>query len=270
MSKHLKRLASPRKWPIPRKTSVWVTKPDPGPHSIEKGIPLLIGIRDFLKQANTAAEARRIIGSGNVLVDGKISRQYKRPLGLMDVISIPGVKEYYRVLLDSKGKLRFIKISKDEAKWKLVRIENKTTVKGGKTQLNLHDGRNVLLTKDKYKTGDVLKISLPEQKILAHYAFEPGNMVMLIGGKHIGEFATITKYEEIKSSKPNIVYFERFSTIEYHVFMVGHDKPEITVAGLSVLEDITSPTKETDAKPDNEKKSSIKTKEVAIKVEEKA
>jgi small subunit ribosomal protein S4e len=249
MSKHLKRIASPRKWPIPRKTSVWVVKPSPGPHSIEHGIPLLIGIRDFLKLASNALEARRIIGNGDVMVDGKITRQYKRPLGIMDVVSIPGLKLHYRVLLDSKGKLRFVKITKDEAKWKLVRIENKTTVSGGQAQLNLHDGRNILLKKDKYKTGDVLKISVPDLKVLTHYAFEAGNMVMLIGGKHVGEIAPITNYEEIKSPKPNIVYFEGFSTIKRHVFMVGHDKPEITVLDVSVMDDSNKVT----SKPESEK-----------------
>jgi small subunit ribosomal protein S4e len=236
MSKHLKRLASPRKWPIPRKTNIWVAKPSAGPHSIENGIPLVVGIRDFIKLANTATEARRIIGNGEILVDGRVSRRYKRPVGLMDVISIPNLKLHYRVLLDSRGKLRFIRIKKDEAKWKLVRIENKVIVKGSQTQLNMHDGRNILVKKDKYKTSDVLKISLPEQKILGQYPFEPGNIAMLIGGHHVGEFATIDKYEEIKSPKPNIVYFEDFSTIKDYVFMVGQDKSEITVPDVNVLD----------------------------------
>lgn len=235
MSKHLKRLASPRKWPITRKTSTWVVRPLPGPHAVEDGIPLLIGIRDFIKLANTAHEARRIIGDGNIQIDGKTTRQYKRPVGLMDVVSIPKLNLYYRVLLDSNGKLRFIKISKNEAKWKLVRIENKTTVKGGQFQLNLHDGKNIVLKKDKYKTGDVLKIALPEQKILNHYSLDSGNISMLIGGKHIGNFATVDRYEEVKSPRPNLVYFEDFSTIKEYVFMVGTDKPEITVPDINIM-----------------------------------
>ena len=92
MSKHLKRIASPRKWPVSRKTSVWIVKPSSGPHSIENSIPLSIGIRDFLKIAKTSPEARRIIGNGDIFVDGKVTRKYKRPVGLMDVISIPKLK----------------------------------------------------------------------------------------------------------------------------------------------------------------------------------
>lgn len=256
MSKHLKRLASPRTWTIPRKTEKWVVKPSPGPHPIERGIPLLLGIRDFLKLGNISSESKRIIGNGDVLVDGKVTRQYKHPIGLMDVVSIPKLNLNYRILLDARGKLRFIKISKDKAKWKLVRIENKTVVTGGQTQLNLHDGRNILIKKDKYKTGDVLMINIPSQKILSHFSFEPGNLAMLIGGNHVGEFATITRYEEIKNPRPNIVYFEGFSTIKDYVFIVGHEKPEITAPDVNVLDEPakeTTETTETKAESSNKK-----------------
>jgi small subunit ribosomal protein S4e len=233
----MKRLASPRSWSIPRKTNVWVVKPSPGPHPIEHAIPLVLAVRDFLKLANTNAEARRIIGNGDIHVDGKPVRNYKYPLGLMDVISIPKLNLQYRVLLTNRGKITFVKISKDEAKWKLVRIENKTTVNGNKTQLNLHDGRNLLIDKNKYNTGDVLKLSLPVQKIQKSYGFESGNIAMLIGGNHVGEFASVQKYEKIRSPKPNLVYFDDFSTIKDYVFIVGQEKPEITVPDVNVLEE---------------------------------
>ena len=106
-------------------------------------------VRDLLGYCDTAAEARRIIGSRDILIDGKVVTDYKRPVGFMDVITIPKTKENYRVVLDSMGYLRLVQITKDKAKWKLVRIEDKTTVKKGKTQLNLHDGRNILLKKGK-------------------------------------------------------------------------------------------------------------------------
>jgi small subunit ribosomal protein S4e len=235
MSKHLKRLAAPRRWTIPKKTHKWTVKPSPGPHPISRAVPLLVALRDLLHFCDTAAEARRIIGAREILVDGIPTRDYKRPLGLMDVLSIPTANEYYRVLLDARGKLRLVEIPKKNAKWKLSRIENKTTVKGGKTQLNLHDGRNILLNKDSYKTGDVLKLALPSQKILDVYPFSEGNVAMIIGGKHAGQIAPINRYEVTRSPEPNVVHFDNFSTIKDYVFVVGFTTPEITVPEVSAV-----------------------------------
>ncbi|MEE9150629.1 MAG: 30S ribosomal protein S4e [Thermoplasmata archaeon] len=236
MSKHMKRLASPRVWSIPKKSHVWAVKQSPGPHPLEKSVPLLIIVRDVLGYCDTAREGRRIIGARNILIDGRIVTNYKMPVGFMDVLTIPKAKENFRALLDTKGKIRLIRISKDRAKWKLIRLENITTVKGRKTQLNLHDGRNILVDKGKYKPGDVLKIELPSQKILNSYALEKGNVAMIIGGKHSGQIATIEDYKVIRSPKPNVVEFkEGFSTIKDHVFVVGKKSPEITVPEVSIV-----------------------------------
>jgi small subunit ribosomal protein S4e len=229
MGGHMKSLAAPRKWAIPRKNNIWIVRSSPGPHALEDSIPLQVVIRDKLKLCDTAAEARFIIGKRDILIDGRIVTNYKHPVGFMDVISIPKLKEHYRVLLDTKGKIKLIPITKDEAKWKLVRIENKTMVKGGKVQLNLHDGRNILIGKNKYKTCDVVKIEVGTQKILGVYSFDKGNIAMLIGGKHIGQLAKIDKRHITKSPMPNVVDFEEFSTSQEHVFVVGKDAPEVTL-----------------------------------------
>ena len=97
---HLKRLKAPRAWRIERKVAKWTVKPSPGPHSFKNSIPLLLIVRDFLKIADTGKEARRIISAKEIQVDGKSRRDYKFPCGLMDVIAIPKMGEYYRVLFD--------------------------------------------------------------------------------------------------------------------------------------------------------------------------
>ncbi len=235
----LKRLAAPRVWYIPRKVYKWAVKPSPGPHPSDRSIPLLYIIRDYLKYADTAREARMIISSGRVLVDGRVVRDYKFPVGLMDVVAIPETDDYFRVIMLPQGYMGLVRIPKENATWKLVRIENKTTVKGGKVQLNLHDGRNILLDKNMYKTGDVLKIEVPSQKIIDVYEFKEGNVAMIIGGSHFGKYGVIEKYEITRSPLPNIVYLKPygsseedvFMTIKPYVFVVGKDKPEILISG---------------------------------------
>ena len=200
MSKHMKRLTAPTSWPVSRKSHVWVTKPSPGPHPIGRSMPLLVVIRDLANYCDTAREARRIIGGRKVLVDGRIATNYKMPVGLMDVITIPDTKENFRLLMDRLGHFRLMRITPEEAKWKFVRMENKTTIKGGKTQLNCHDGRNIILGKDAQKTGNTLKIGIPGQKILGAHEFKEGNTAYLIGGSHIGQLVTIGETEITKSS----------------------------------------------------------------------
>jgi small subunit ribosomal protein S4e len=236
MSKHMKRIASPTSWPIFRKTAVWVTKQTPGPHPIERSLPLLVLVRDLAKYCDTAREARRIIGQRKIMVDGKVATNYKMPVGIMDVISVPENKDHFRLLLDRLGHFRLMRISPEEAKWKLVRVENKTTIKDGKIQLNLHDGRNIVLDKNARNTGDTLKISLPDQKILGVHEFKEGSIAYLTGGAHIGELGTVQGTEITRSSASNLVNFkDGFSTVKDYVFIVGETKPDITLPEVSAL-----------------------------------
>jgi small subunit ribosomal protein S4e len=233
MNKRMKRLAAPRTWAIPRKEKVWVARPLPGKHPIEESIPLVIALRDYLKVCDTGKEAEKILGRREVLVDGKVARRGKTAVGLMDIVSIPKINANYRVLKDKNGKIRLIAIKTDEAAWKLVKITNKTMVKGGKLQLNMHDGRNILVgkdLKDEYNSGDTLKISVPDQKILGKIEFTEGHLAFLTGGSHVGFVVNIEKIEKTRTPKANIVHFkEEFSTLQNYVFMIGTDVAEIEV-----------------------------------------
>lgn len=236
MSKHMKKLAAPRTWRIPRKTHVWVVKPSPGPHPVERGIPLLVVVRDILRLCETGREGRRIIGGREVMVDGKVVTNSKHPVGMMDVVSLPRTKENYRMLLNKRNKLTLVNIDEGQSKWKLVRIEDKTTLRRGKTQLNLHDGRNMLLEKNQYKTGDVLKIELPSQKIMNIYPLAEGNVSLLTGGKHVGELATVASYKVRRGREPNIVTFkEGFNTVKDNVFVVGFKAPEVQLPEVRAI-----------------------------------
>ncbi|MFQ6060058.1 MAG: 30S ribosomal protein S4e [Thermoplasmata archaeon] len=236
MKKHLKRLAAPRSWPLPRKTHKWITKPSPGPHPQERSMPLSLILRDLLGHCDTAREAKRIIGSRAILVDGRVVRNHKHPVGIMDVISIPSLKKHYRFVLDPRGHLATVELTPKEAKWKMCRIENKTTVRGGLIQLNLHDGRNILLEENAYKTGDTLKIAIPAQKILSHYPLAKGNSALLIGGKHAGEIAHIEDYTPTRNPRENIVTFEEgFATVKDNVFVVGKKKSEVKIPTLQAI-----------------------------------
>ena len=226
-SNHLKRLAMPRTWPLPRKTSIWVTRPTPGAHSLEHCMPVSLVIRDVLGLAKTTREVRFILHNELAKIDGRVVKDTRRGVGLMDVLSLGDV--HYRCVMDHNGRLRYRIISADDAGWKICRIEGKTTIKGGQTQLNLHDGRNIIVDDPtEYNTGDSLKLGLPDQKIIEHIRFGEGTRCYLIGGGHVGSTADVKEYIVKRSSMPNEVQFDGFGTVTRNVFAIGDAKIPLT------------------------------------------
>jgi small subunit ribosomal protein S4e len=232
----MKRLTAPRSWPLKRKIRVWITKQSPGPHGIEKSMPAAGVRRDMLKVCDTAKEAKRIIGNREVLVDGKPLRSHKMPIGLMDVVSIPKTAKNYRMLLTDKGKLALVEISEAEAKWKLCKLNNKTSIRDGKIQLNLHDGRNIVLDKNEYRTGDVLKVELEGQKISGSFPLAPGSLAMIFEGPHAGKTAVVSECIIRRGSAANVVRFEDGTeTVRNNVFVIGVKKSAIKLPEASAL-----------------------------------
>lgn len=233
--KHLKRFKSPKHWPIHPKEDKWTVKPSAGPHKIENSLPLLIIIRDILGLADNSREAKRILNQGEVMVDGQIRKDYKFPVGFMDVIQIPKTEGNYRVLPDEKGRLILHPITPEDVKFKLCKIENKTTIAGGKVQLNLHDGRNCLDGQE-YSPGDVVHLEIPDQEIVDVIKFEEGNTGLITGGKHIGEIGKIKEINITKSVRPNTVVIETsdkktFLTLKDYVFVIGKEEALISLPG---------------------------------------
>jgi small subunit ribosomal protein S4e len=145
-------------------------------------------------------------------------------------VSVEKTGAFYRLLLDYHGRLTPVVISKEEATWKLCRVENTTTLKGGVWQFNLHDGRNIQSTKARYHPGDTLQIEVPGQKVVATFEFKEGATALIISGTHTGQLARVSAHEVVKSSRPNIVKFqEGISTIRPNVFVVGRERAEIQV-----------------------------------------
>jgi small subunit ribosomal protein S4e len=228
MKKHMKRMTAPRSWSVPKKTSYWIMKPRPGPHGIQNSVPIGTILRDMLHIADNTREARFMLSARGILVDGRVVADHKFPVGLMDVLTIKKTGQSYRMLMDYKGRLKLLPIDDNESGWKLARVDRKTTVPGGRTQITLHDGRNILLPKDQYKTGDVLKIEVPSQKVLKAYKLDKGSIALLTGGSHPGTLQTVDSYQIKRGSASNIVTFkEGFSTVKENVFVVGDKAPEI-------------------------------------------
>jgi small subunit ribosomal protein S4e len=225
--KHLSRLAMPKTWKIKRKGIKWVSRPLPGTHSMNRSLPLNLVFKHLLNYARTSKEVKGILNNQEVFVDGIRRKNPKFSIGIMDVLAIPKLDKYFRVLLTQKGKLRLLPIEEKESNIKLCRIKNKVPVKK-KLQLNLGDGRNILVEKDEFKVRDTVVIEVPSQKIKEVLKLEKGNLVYLIGGKHVGEVGT---FEDLKKGK--LIYKREkklFETDINFAFVVGKEKPLVSLS----------------------------------------
>ncbi len=237
-----KRLNTPKHLQIMRKHGKFFVKASPGPHPKQFCLPLLHIVRDLLKIVDTHREAKKLIGLGRFKVDGRIVKDTGFPLGLMDVLSIPKMNKHYRILPDSHHGLILHEISEEESLFKLCRLNNKVNVKGGHLQLNLHDGKNILILvkdpkspkEDVYKRMDVLKLSLPEQEILKVIKFQRDNLSIIVSGKNIGQAGKIIDIKKLFGPKASTVSIEHdgghTETLYDYTFVIGEgDQSEISL-----------------------------------------
>jgi small subunit ribosomal protein S4e len=244
----MKRKPAPKFWPIHRKELPWIVKPSSGAHSQDNCVSLALVLRDMLGIAQTRREGKMILTQGKVLVDGKVVAKDDFPVGLMDVISMPDAGKYYRVMPSNKG-LVLSSISKEEAVFKLVRVEDKITAKKG-VQIALHDGSNLFVkvadpkhpVEVTYNSFDILKMTFPEKQVVQSLKTKEGNLAVITGGKNIGKQGKIVEIEktETKKRRQALVVIEdsqgaRYQTILDYVFPIGEAEPLIGIPEASAV-----------------------------------
>ncbi len=232
-TRHLKRVSTPPIIAIARKEKTWFKKAGPGPHAKKTSAPLLFIVRDYLKLADNFREAKNLIKNGEILVDGALARDEKKPVGLMDVVFIPKLKTAFRIVF-VKQKLSLTPIPADQTSWKYCKVIRKLNTKKGKTQLVFHDGRSVLVENTgknsgerELKPGDSVKLSIPKQSIKAVLKRGKGALCYIPYGKHSGEVATLAEILERKGSEGNNALLKagdhQLITLQDYLFVVDED-----------------------------------------------
>lgn len=223
MSKsHLKRNVAPKCWTILRKTDKFVVRPHPGAHPARLSMPVALVIKQ-LGYAKTTREIKKMLNTKDILVDQMKIKDYKYPIGFMDILALKDTKENFRILLDYKGRLTIVPIADEkQASLKICRVKEKTAVKKGKIQLNLTGNKNLLLEKNDFAVGDSVLIEVPSQKILQHVKLEKGAIIILTGGKHTGRKCVVDSVEGNK-----VIYLadnEKSETLKKYTFVIGKEK----------------------------------------------
>jgi len=179
----------------------------------------LIVIRDVLGEVRTRKEAKKVLQEGLILVDNKIIKDEKFNVGLFSRIYIKKLEKTFTLYLTKKGKLNVREIDKERASKKYCKIIGKKILKGFKTQINLYDGKNLIVDKKDVKVGDSAVLDLNKNKIIDYLKLDKGAFVFIIGGKHIGSIGKISEVDEkisvmidnknFKISKENVFVIQK-------------------------------------------------------------
>jgi small subunit ribosomal protein S4e len=239
--KHLKRIHAPKSWMLSKVGGIWATKPSQGPHKLRECIPLNLLLRTKLRLALNGKEAKLICKSkeGNISIDGKVRTDFKYPVGIMDIVTVNKTNSNYRVNFDVKGRWRLVKISKEEAKYKLCKVTRRSMGPKKIPFITTSDGRTLRYPHPDIKEHDSIKIDLTKNEIIEHYKYKIGAQVLIIGGNNIGRAGQIEKIEKHPGSY-EIVYIKDttgkvFSTRLTNIFITGDQKSEIPVEKYNTL-----------------------------------
>lgn len=223
----MKRIATPKAVPITnKKENVWIVKPMPGPHGTKKCISLGVFLRDILKVAGTLKEAKKILHSRKVLVDGVVRVSEKFPVGFMDVVSLADTNKHYRIFIDWKGRLVPVEIESKKTGDKILKVVRKHVAPGGKINLTLHDGRN-MFGDNHIKVGDSLVVKLPKAEMASHLKLESGARCLISEGKHSGKVVTLREILKRRGGKRPEALVEgekgSFETVLEYLVVIGKD-----------------------------------------------
>lgn len=154
---------------------VYATRPATGPHKRRECIPLTVLLRNRLRYAFTRQEAIKIVKDkeGLIKIDGKIRREPRYPLGIMDVVSIEKTGEHFRILYDVKGRFQAHSIDAKEAQFKLCSIKRKAMGPNKVPYVVTHDGRTIRYPHPDVKKHDSIKVNsvLPSFFLLKIFIF---------------------------------------------------------------------------------------------------
>lgn len=232
--KHLKRMYAPSHWMLDKLSGVWAPRPSTGPHKLRECLPIAIMLRNRLKYALTYQECKMIVMQRLVKVDGKVRTDMKYPAGLMDVVTLDKTSENFRLLWDTKGRFAIHKIHKDEASYKLCRVNKVAIGKKGNPYCSTHDGRTIRFPDPEIKPNDTVRVDIASGKILDWVKFQVGNIVMATKGNNVGRVG-ILMHRERHPGTFEIVHVKdaqgnSFATRLENVMVIGKEnKPWISL-----------------------------------------
>jgi len=184
---HLKRNKIEKFWPIPRKGTKYLAV---ATHNHLNSMPLCVVMRDVLKITKNKKELKKALNEKKILINNREIRETNYPVCLFDIITLKGLNKNYKATLSEIKKMFFKEVSRKETETKIYKIQGRKKLPGGKTQLNLMQGRNIL-SEIKVKVGDSVIINSEKNKVEGTIPLEKGKIGFTLKGKHAGSSGKI-------------------------------------------------------------------------------
>jgi small subunit ribosomal protein S4e len=201
----VKRQLAPVFWDIHRKQGRFIVRTHPGTHAKKYAYSIGVILRDVLKVTKNMHEAKKIVNAGKLKIDNIIRYNVNFAVGLMDTIElVSSQQKVYRLVPSKSLLLSPIEISDDEKTLKLLKIKNKSIIKGNKIQYGFHDGKTVI-SEAIYSVGDTCLVKVPELEIIETLKLQTDCLAILTRGDNAGSIGKIQEIKEGTFSLPKRV-----------------------------------------------------------------
>ena len=154
---------------------------------MQNSVPVVVAVRDMLKLARTSKEIKKMVHEKSLKINGKDVKDIREPVSLFNIFH---ADKTYILTLTPTARFTF---SPTDNKSRLCKVIGKKILKHKKTQLNLHDGSNIL-TEDKIAINDSVYLNF-SNKITKHISFDKGKSCIIISGKYTGQKGKIISTE---------------------------------------------------------------------------
>jgi len=229
---HLKNIATPKIYSLPKKSKKYVVRPKPG-KKFEESVSIVVLLRDFLKLATNVREVKIMLNNKEVLINQTLIKNKSSAVGFFDVISIKSLNKNY-LLLPSKHGFNIRELSPELSQQLFLKITNIKTQTKNKQQIQFNNGYTLISDKNA-KVGDTAIIEAKTKKIKNIIKLKGGLLILSTKGAHIGKTGRISKIKgkhllldnSIKTIKQNTIIVPE----EYASVILVNNKSKVNNGG---------------------------------------
>ena len=171
--------------------------------------------------------------SNKIMVDGKVRRDPKYPVGLMDVLTIENTKDKFRLFYDEKRRFTLLKIKDKEVNSKLCKIVRYEIGANKIPYIITHDARTIRYPDPAITVGDTIQYDFEKGVVEKHFKLAVGHKALVTSGNNLGRIGLIQSIVKKMGNVAVITIKDEaghvFNTRIGNVFVIGDSKVACTL-----------------------------------------